>query len=182
MDGSLQPARHIYDGFAMVSTDGVAGVPVLDQNRVIGKTDSSGHLLIPDLNAYQSNQVAIDSMNLPMDTRVDTTSLELVPQAQSGVLARFPMGHEVAASVILRDTAGKPIPPGTRVHHLESGAETVVGYDGLAFISGLQAVNHLQIESEPSLCEVDFTYQAPRDHSIPVIGPLTCHALTGATP
>ncbi|MFC5743891.1 fimbria/pilus outer membrane usher protein [Dyella tabacisoli] len=182
MDGSVQPARHIYDGFALVSTDGVAGIPVLDENRVIGKTGSGGHLLVPDLNAYQDNRVAIDSMNLPADMHIGTTTLELVPQAQSGVLARFPISREVAASVIVHDAAGKPMAPGTRVHHLESGTDTVTGYDGLVFISGLQAVNHLQIDGEAGHCELSFTYQAPGDHSMPTIGPVTCGASAGHSP
>jgi P pilus assembly protein, porin PapC len=64
-------------------------VPVLHENRVIGTTDRNGHLLIPDLNAYQHNQVAIDSMNLPADARIATTSMDLVPESHAGVLANF---------------------------------------------------------------------------------------------
>ena len=39
MDRSLRVSRRIDDGFALVSTDGVAGIPVLHENRVIGTTD-----------------------------------------------------------------------------------------------------------------------------------------------
>lgn len=180
MDGSVQPSRRIYDGFALVSTDGVAGIPVLHENRVIGVTDRGGHFLVPDLNSYQDNQVAIDSMKLPADARIDTTSMNLVPQAQSGVLARFGVTRYSAASVILQGPDGRVLPPGAAVHHEESGKDTIVGYDGLTFIEGLQEDNHLVIESGPLHCAVEFAYARPGDGLLPTIGPLTCRPQAGA--
>ncbi|MFM0661766.1 fimbria/pilus outer membrane usher protein [Paraburkholderia sediminicola] len=174
MDNSIQPARRIDDGFALVSTDGVAGVPVLHENRVIGTTDRNGHLLIPDLNAYQHNQVAINSMNLPADARIATTSMDLVPESRAGVLANFRVSRYSAASVILRGADGKLLPPGTRVHHVEGGGDTIVGYDGLTFIENLQHDNHLEVDNGALHCSVEFTYQRPTDGSLPTLGPLTC--------
>ncbi|MFM0732276.1 fimbria/pilus outer membrane usher protein [Paraburkholderia sediminicola] len=184
MDNSIQPARRIDDGFALVSTDGVAGVPVLHENRVIGTTDRNGHLLIPDLNAYQHNQVAIDSLNLPADARIATTSMDLVPESHAGVLANFRVSRYSAASVILRGTDGKLLPPGTRVHHVEGGGNTIVGYDGLTFVENLQRDNHLEIDNGAVHCSVEFTYQRPADGSLPTFGPLTCggNAVAPASP
>lgn len=179
MDGSIQPSRRIDDGFALVSTDGVAGIPVLHENRVIGTTNRGGHLLIPDLNAYQNNQVNIDSMKLPADARIATTAMDLVPQAQSGVLAHFGVTHYSAASMILHGPDGKVLPPGARVHHVESGKDTIVGYDGLSFVDGLQRDNHLVIDSGTLHCAVDFAYERPGNGSLPTIGPLTCRAQAG---
>lgn len=174
MDDSVHAARRIYDGFALVSTDGVAGIPVLHDNRVIGSTDSRGHLLIPDLNAYQDNHLSIDSMRLPADMQIDKTAINAVPQSESGVLAHFPLKHYDAASVILQDAKGKAIPPGSRVRYLESGAEIVVGYDGLTFIEGLQEQNHLQVDTPMGSCKASFSYHRPADHGVHTIGPLVC--------
>jgi len=174
MDGSLQPARRIYDGFALVSTDGVADVPVQYENRPIGHTDRGGHLLVPDLNAYQPNRLSIDSLSLPADAHVDAVAQDVVPQARSGVLARFPLSRYAAASIVLVDAAGQPLPPGTRVHHAESGADTVVGYDGLSFVSGLREHNRLELQGDGWQCSVAFDYRRPSDGSLPRIGPLMC--------
>lgn len=174
MDRSVQLSRQIDDSFALVATDGVAGIPVLHENRVIGSTDQAGHFLIPDLNAYQANQVGIDSMNLPVDTRIATTSMTLIPQARSGVLAHFGVTQYRAASVILHTPDGKVLPPGARVHHRESGRDTIVGYDGLTFIDGLQADNHLTIDDGSLHCGVEFAYRRPRHGGLPTIGPLVC--------
>ncbi|WP_422110696.1 fimbria/pilus outer membrane usher protein [Burkholderia multivorans] len=174
MDGSLQPSRRIDDGFALVSTDGVAGIPVLHENRVIGTTDRTGHLLVPDLNAYQNNRIAIDAMKLPADARIDRTSMTVVPQAQSGVVARFGVSRYRAASVMLRDDTGHPLPAGARVRHVESGANTIVGYDGLTFIDGLKEDNHLVIDYGSRRCTAEFTFTQPADGTLPTIGPLAC--------
>lgn len=174
MDGDIQFSRRIYDGFALVSTDGVAGVPVLHENRLLGQTDDHGHLLVPDLNSYQDNRLSIDTAKLPVDMRIDTTAKDVVPQVQSGVLVRFPIERYAAASILLYDISGKPIPEGTRVHHVESGADTIVGYDGLTFVNDLQATNHLQLDGVAWHCAVSFAYKAPTHHTLPLIGPLTC--------
>jgi outer membrane usher protein len=174
MDGDIQFSRRIYDGFALVSTDGVAGVPVLHENRLLGNTDDRGYLLVPDLNAYQGNHLSIDTAKLPVDMRIDITSMVVVPQAQSGLLGRFPITQYAAASILLRDASGTPIPAGTRVHHVESGSDTIVGYDGLTFVNGLQATNHLMLDGITWRCTVAFPYKPSNQHALPVIGPLTC--------
>ncbi|RKP52726.1 fimbrial biogenesis outer membrane usher protein [Trinickia fusca] len=182
MDGNAQLSRRIDDGFALVVTNGVAGIPVLHENRVIGTTDSSGHFLVPDLNSYQSNQISINSSNLPADAQIAATSANVVPQAQSGVLAHFGVTRYSAASIILHGPNGAVLPPGSRVHHVESGKDTITGYDGLTFIDELHPDNHLVIDSGTLHCSVQFGYVRPRDGTLPVIGPLTCRAAEGDTP
>jgi outer membrane usher protein len=182
MDGAALPARRIDDGFALISTSGVGGVPVLHENRLIGSTDSRGHLLVPDLNAYQNNMLSIDSMSLPAESRIASTSANVVPQAQSGVLAKFSVTQYRAASVVLRLPGGDFLPAGARVHQQESGTDTLVGYDGLTFIENLQDDNHLSVTSGRTHCEAEFRYVRPKDASLPTYGPLTCKPVSGETP
>jgi outer membrane usher protein len=135
--------------------------------------------LVPDLNSYQNNQVGIDSMKLPADARISVTTMDLVPQVQSGVLAHFGVTRYSAASVILRGPDGKDLPPGARVHHVESGKDTIVGYDGLTFVDSLERENHLMIDSGALHCTVEFTYARPDNGSLPTVGPLTCRPVAG---
>lgn len=173
MNGRLVTSRRIDDGFALVSID-AGRVPVLHQNRPIGATDRAGYLLVPDLNAYQNNRVAIDGTTLPADARIASTTLDIVPQARSGVLARFPVTRYRAASIVLRTPDGAPLPPGLDVLHVESGQHTIVGYDGLTFVGDLAADNHLEISGGARRCEVEFTYRRPDDGTLPRIGPMIC--------
>ena len=181
MDHSIELSRRIYDSFALVSTDGVAGVPVLHENRLLGNTDSGGHLLVPDLNGYQQNQLAIDGLALPADARIPVNHVEVVPRSQSGVLAHFPIEHYVAASVILVDDSGKELPPGTILRLGETGKDFVVGYDGMAFIEELRDHNHVAARGPDLNCALSFDYH-PDGHGLQTLGPLTCHAGAAVAP
>jgi outer membrane usher protein len=113
-------------------------------------------------------------MKLPADARIADTSKDLVPQSQSGVLAHFGVTRYSAASIIVHGPDGKVLPAGARVHHVESGKDSIIGYDGITFIDGLQPDNHLLIDSGTLHCEVEFAYRQPRDGSLPTFGPLIC--------
>ncbi|WP_165390951.1 fimbria/pilus outer membrane usher protein [Pseudoduganella lutea] len=174
MDGVVSPARQVGEGFALVST-GVPGVPVVHENRPLGSTDRRGYLLVPNLIPYTSNTLSIDTTALPVDARVPSTRMTAVPQRLAGVLVAFPVERYAAATVILHDAEGRPLPVGTAVADPVSGNATVVGYDGKAFVDGLRARNRLVIGAGANRCEVLFAWQAASG-DLPVIGPLVCRA------
>lgn len=180
MDGAVVPARHVGRGFALVST-GVADVPVLQENRVIGRTDGAGRLLVPDLMPYVRNEIGIDVTALPADTRVASTRESIVPRQSAGVMARFALERYAAATVILHGADGKPLPVGTRVV-LEGGSETVVGYDGIAFVEGLKPANRLVVGEGAHACTLPFDYQPAAGGALPTIGPLICNLPTEHIP
>ena len=101
-------------------------------------------------------------------------SQDVVPQAQSGVLAKFGITREAAATVDLRDDNGKPLPVGARVVHRESGTEGVVGYGSQTFVRGLGPLNHLDVRGRDLACTAQFPFQQPDDGSLPRLGPVTC--------
>lgn len=173
MDGSLHPARQVGAGFALVSA-GVGGLPVLQENRPIGTTSSSGYLLVPNLTPYLSNQISIDTSSLPLDARIARTSLSVVPARRSGLVAAFPVETYAAVSVILHDAAGAPLAPGIEVLHVESGATTLTGFDGLAFIDNLAPLNHVQATVEGRRCIAEFRYVQEKGNAMPTIGPVVC--------
>lgn len=182
MDGHIAAARRIDNGFALVSTNGVPNVEVLHENRRLGLTNSSGYLLVPDLNPYQNNKIGIDPTDLPLDAQVGNTEQNIVPQYRSGVLAIFEVDRYFAATVILHDDQGRTLPVGMRVRHVESGRSTVLGYDGMAFIKDLRAQNHLVVIGHGFECEVTFPYQSDSAPGLSTIGPLTCKKSNSTTP
>ena len=174
MDGTVLPSRRINDSFALVSTDGAPDVAVLHENRKLGRTNGSGYLLVPDLNSYQSNRIAIDPEDLPVDVKLDTTKVVVVPQAGAGVLAKFQVEQYAAASVILTMPEGGFVPVGAEVAHAESGKHSVVGYDGLTFVEDLQPRNHLRIKGAGVSCAVAFDYAHAANRPMPTLGPFPC--------
>lgn len=177
MDGGVHAARQVGAGFALVSTDGVGGVPVLQENQVIGKTSGAGYMLVPNLNPYFVNQIGIDPSNLPLDARIAATGQGVVPARLSGVLVRFPVETYEAASVILHDAGGKPLAAGLEVLHVESGNRTVVGYDGMAFIDHLQRRNHLRLTLDGRPCVIEFAYASAKGNALPTLGPYRCQGV-----
>lgn len=176
MDGHVETARQVGNGFALVSTGGVGNIPVLHENRQIGVTGRGGYLLVPNLNPYGSNQISIATEELDVDARVPVSNLNVVPQHLAGVLAAFPIERYSAATVIVQDAQGKPLATGLPVLHVQSGKPTVVGFDGIVFVDGLQEQNQLQVGEGDSACTVRFSYARPAAGGLPVIGPLRCAA------
>lgn len=177
MSGGLFAARQINDGFAVVSTNGVADVPVLLQNNVIGTTNSRGLLLISPLNAYQENKIGIDPMDLPADLRIDKVALDATPTDRAGTLLAFSITQARSASVILTDSDNKPIEIGSQVRltSKKDAPLAIVGFDGEVYLDTLDEHNALEvITPSGDVCNVSFNYQKQGDE-IPLLGPFTCH-------
>lgn len=129
--------RQIEEAYALVSTNGVPGVPVKLENRMVGITDANGWLLVNRLNAYQRNKLAIDTEALPADMRVETAALDAVPERRSGVLAEFTLRRILAAQATVLDADGQPLPAGSTLWLTEpDGTERalIVGYDGMIYL------------------------------------------------
>ena len=176
MGGGLFAARQINDGFAVVSTDGIADVPVLLQNNVIGTTNRRGLLLISPLNAYQENKIAIDPMDLPADLRIDKVAMQATPTDRAGTLVKFDITEARSASVILKDTNNEFIPLGSQVQLTTKKdiPSSVVGFDGEVYLDTLDEHNILEvITPSGDVCNVSFDYQKKGD-GIPLIGPFIC--------
>lgn len=172
MERDLMASRSVYDAFALVSTNGVPQVPVLRENRPAGATNRKGHLLVPDMLSWQANRLAIRTDELPLDIRVDEDRLEVAPRAQSGVLVRFPVGRYTGATVVLVDESGRPLPVGTTVTVVESGATGIVGYDGQVFMESLEPRSIFSATVNGANCEAEVRFQT--DETLRTIGPFVC--------
>jgi len=176
MGGGLFAARQINSGFAVVSTDGIADVPVLLQNSPIGTTNSRGLLLVSPLNAYQDNKISIDPMDLPADLRIDKVTIEATPTDRAGTLVAFGITPVRSASIILTDSNNQPVELGSQVQLLtnKNAPSTVVGFDGEVYLDTLDEHNVLEvITPSGNTCNVSFDYTKQGD-GIPLIGPLLC--------
>jgi len=177
MGGGIKPMRRVDDAFALVSTSGVPDVPVRLENRLVGRTDGEGLLLIPQLNAYQRNQVAIDTLDLPPDMRVESTTANAVPESRSGTLVAFKLRRVAAVQLSLRDAAGTPLPVGSTVTLQPPGAAgpaatTSVGYDGLVYLEDPPAGLALRVDREGGACTAPLP-PVPGTGWID-LGPVTC--------
>jgi len=171
---NLYPARQVTDGFALVSTNGIADVPVKLENRPIGNTNRRGHYLLTGLGAYRSNRIAIDPLHLPADVQYDSHQAIAVPGQRAGTFVEFGLRQVRAALLILHDARGQPLPLSSRIIHPDGRPLTTVGHDGQAYLEGLTMDNNIRvIRPDMPPCTVRFTLSLDTG-DIPVIGPLIC--------
>lgn len=190
IDGHRIAARTIPDAFGLVTTDGIANVPVRLENRLIGLTDARG-LLVTPLYGWIANRISVDALDLPADLGIDVAQQQVVGRGQAGSVIRFPMRRVRAATLALIDDLGEPVPVGSRVRLLSSvqvgplvmpGLEdedalytTEVGYDGEVWLEKLAPLgNLLEVRlSRRRRCIARFDF--PVDAVSPArIGPIAC--------
>jgi outer membrane usher protein len=174
VDRSLFPSNTIYDSFAIVDTNGMPHVRVLQENRDVGRSNSSGRLLVPDMRSFDLNHITIEPTDIPPDVTIDDATREVRPQDRSGVVLRFPVQISHGALLRLIDEAGVPLPVGSTATLRATSVAVSVGYDGDAYLKDLSPRNEVTVERpDGRRCSVAFDYQ-PVPGEIPTIGPLRC--------
>jgi outer membrane usher protein len=174
VDHGLFPSNQIYDSFAIVDTNPIPRVRVLQENRLAGRTNSKGRLLVPDMRAFELNHIAIEPNDIPADVTMDVSTREIRPQDRSGVVVKFPIQFSHAALLKLVDEAGLPILLGSTATLRATGAIAPIGYDGDVYIENLSAHNELSVvRPDGRSCTAAFDYK-PLPGDIPSIGPLRC--------
>ncbi len=172
--GQVHALRNVSDAFALVSTDGIAGVPVRLENRLVGVTDADGRLLITPLRAWQDNKLSIDPLDLPADLRIDGTETDAVPGGHVGVRAQFHMHRVHMFQFDVHDAAGKLLPAGTEVQMQGSDAATVVGQDGEVFLQDALDGARLDFRNDALQCSLTLPATAPSANGLTVLETQTC--------
>lgn len=182
MNGGLFASNRINDAFALVSTGGYADVPVRYENRLMGYTDRNGHLLVPSVSSYYPTRFGIDALELDADVKAGQVEQRIAVRQGSGALVSFDMAPLRAASVVLHDGAGRPLPPGQLVTLQPGGLQTYTGHDGLVYLEDLQTRdNRVLVQMrDGSRCRAAFDLPAGATSGTHRIGPLTCAADTPA--
>jgi len=76
--------RPINDSFSIVKIDDLKDVKVSVANTEMGRTDSSGTLIIPEIKSYNYNQVSLDPSSVPMDYQLSDVNVYISPSQWSG--------------------------------------------------------------------------------------------------
>lgn len=174
MQGQVFASNRIDDAFVVVSTEGHADVPVRYEHQLLGRTDSSGYLLVPWVPAYYPGQYEVDLLDLPSNLQLSETQKRIAVHRGSGALLAFPMVMSLSASIQLVDGLGQPLPRGTQVLHRPSGQRTYIGWDGQLYFEGLDRDNRLEARlADGSSCSSQFSLDE-RAVEMAVVGPLAC--------
>ncbi|EKF17326.1 fimbria/pilus outer membrane usher protein [Nitratireductor pacificus] len=170
--GGVFATNRLDDAFAVVDV-GAPGIEVRHQNRPAGRTNRHGRLLVPDLVSHEENALSFDPRDLPVDAEIPATTRAVVPASRSGVVVDFGVSKASGTALVaFVDAAGDPLPvslTGVVVGPAESAF--VVGYDGEAYLHGLEAENRVRIElADGRMCEAKFAFRPDPGNQVRIGG------------
>jgi outer membrane usher protein len=164
LQGHAFAMRRVDEAFALVSTHGVAGVPVRLSNNVVGHTDANGLLVVGRLIPWQDNKLSIDPLSLPAEMWIGQVEKSAVPAGRTGVRVAFDMHPVLSVQARVRGAAGEALPAGSAVWLLPAdGAPldpardaplTVIGEDSLLYLQDPPAHARLRVRHEGHYCEI----------------------------
>lgn len=140
MQGGVFASKTVNDSFAVVSTNGMANVPIKINNNTIGNTNRSGLLLVPNLGSYQRNKIGIDTLNLPANVQIPHTYQHIVPADKAGVAVQFNITQARSGTFTIVDTQGEPLPVGSTVLNTQGKPVSVIGFEGQTYTDKLPEV------------------------------------------
>jgi len=92
----LFATRPVQQGYALIRVPGVENVRGYLSNQEVGRSDSNGDLLVPNLLPYYGNLLSIADKDIPIDYSVDALRRTVAPPNRGGAVVSFPV-HRLRA-------------------------------------------------------------------------------------
>ena len=125
---------HLKDTFAVAKVGDVSGVKLNTPSGPVW-TDPWGNAVIPQMNAYSSTRVEIDTKSLPRNVDVQNGFKGVSAGRGSVSSLDFPVLKSRRVMLRITDTAGKPIAKGSAVLDATGKFVTAVVDDGKVFLT-----------------------------------------------
>lgn len=126
-------------GFALVRVPGVADVPILRDNHLVGRTDANGDLLVRELLPFHANKVAFDTTKLPTGYDVIAPQRSVKVWRNTGTLVVLEASAVHAVKGHFRYPGAEP---GDLVRVGDDDTAMPLGTDGLFYLDKLTAGRH----------------------------------------
>lgn len=181
LGGRLLPTRRIDQSFGLVDVPDFPGIRVYADNQLMGVTDTSGQLLLPDLRAYEPNSIHLDHRDLPLDSHVDSLRLNAVPTFRAGQLVRFQLARTRPATMTLVLADGRPLPVGATISLKHTANEQsryhVAGKGGQVYLDNATPGAILEAHYAGGRCTLVIP-PLPGDDPLPDLGTQLCTAIS----
>jgi outer membrane usher protein len=154
----------VQDGYALVSVPGVPGVRAALNNQEVGRTDSRGRLLVPNLLPYYGNRLSITDQDIPIDYSIAVTDRLVAPPVKGGSVVTFPARRVQAfVGTLVVESGGRTITPAYGQLTVTAEGQTFespIGRDGEFYLENLPRGRHpAVIDHKDAACR--FTLEAP---------------------
>jgi outer membrane usher protein len=141
--GGVHLSRPVQDGYALIDVPGVKGVRGLLNNQEVGRTDSRGQLLVPNLLPYYGNRLSIADEDIPIDYSIETTDRLVGPPVKGGSVVTFPARRvQAVVGALVVEIEGRALTPayGQLTVTAEGRTyESPIGRDGEFYLENLPA-------------------------------------------
>lgn len=174
--GRAYAAREIADGFAVARVGDIPNVRVYVENHEIGRSDAKGRILLPSLRPYESNRVRIEAEDLPLGARVRELELRVAPYFRSGTVVEFPVRTSRQLVLHALRENGEPVPEGAVVRIAGREDWSIVGTDGMIYLTDLDDAVVLGVSWLEERCEMTVALPGG-DEPLPNIGTRVCAAV-----
>ena len=177
LDGQWFMSPRIGSSYGLIRMPGLNNVRVYVDNQLATRTNHDGYAFLPKLYPYVRNHVSVDQLDLPLDITIDSLTVQPVPAWRSGVVVDFPVRQQTSATLTLTLSDGQAVPAGALITVNQTDTIFAVGREGLAFISGLEKVNHLDVVWRTGHCQAELAFSSAGASMIPHLGEFICQEI-----
>lgn len=173
LDRSVYAANQVSDAFAVVSTGGVARVPISYENQKVGRTDARGRLFVPGITAYHAGRFALDPLSLDVGLTAVSVERRVALRQGVGAVIHLDIQRSLNVTVPITDAGGAPLAPGGVVRR--AGDRTAeIGWDGLVFLDDVAQRETLEIvRHDGGRCRADVIVPAGTQ-ALATMDPVPC--------
>jgi len=172
------PTLPVQSSYGVIRLAGVRGVRGFGNHQELGKTDSNGTLIVPNLLTYYGNHLSIASEDVPLEYEMHSTETVLAPPPRGVALAEFrvriPRFYRGHLSIV---DGGKRVVPKYGQVRIEFDGEEVfspLGEEGEFELSGLEPGAHAAlIEWGDGTCAFVLMLPVSED-TVSDLGTITC--------
>jgi outer membrane usher protein len=133
LDG-LHATRRLGEAFALVDTGGVAGLSLLRENQLQGRSSAAGRFLVSELRPYEANRIAYEPRELPPEVEAAGGAQRVLrPYRGGGIRVDLGLRRSAAREWRLRLADGRLAPAGAEVR-VDGVLRQRTGHDGLVFL------------------------------------------------
>lgn len=176
MDKNIFFTAPIYNGLALVKAGNIKGIPVLNNNILVGYTNSSGQVLVPNVVPYVPSEISLDSTELPLDTEFSTATAKTIVKGNSGVIIDFAIVRQKSAMMTLLDSTGKVMPFNHPANIEEIEEEIFIGYEGQIYVNDIKDLTslHGKVCDDSNCCQFEALIDQNSKDPILDLGEIIC--------
>lgn len=152
-EGGITFGQNVGNTSVLVSTSGVANVPLYNQRNVV--TDSQGYAIVSYARPYKENTVEVDVNHLDDNLEIEKSVKKAVPT--DGAIAQLTFDIKKGYKALINvKYQGKWLPFGSLVLDKDNNQASIVGDEGKIYLSGLQEKQSYQIQwGRDKSCQLD---------------------------